>query len=118
MLASICDSSVSTNATSRAEPDLRDHDEVETIARGLDDLHEVAIGVWSIESVDADHAHPAAEVDFLQRLITTFARLAAFSSGAPSPRDRCRRHRRRSAAFGIIAGFDAGTNSMLRVSRS
>src|SRR5678816_1293491 len=48
----------------------------------------------------------------------TFARLAGFSSGATaSSRSIQTESAALAAAFGIIAGRDAGTNNMLRVSR-
>src|SRR5262245_49587702 len=49
---------------------------------------------------------------------TTLARPAGFSSGATaSSRSMHTASAALAAAFGIIAGFDAGTNSMLRVNR-
>jgi hypothetical protein len=49
---------------------------------------------------------------------TTLARLAGFSSGATaSSRSMHTASAALAAALGIMAGFDAGTNNMLRVSR-
>src|SRR5262245_42549721 len=50
---------------------------------------------------------------------TTLARLAGFSSGATaSSRSMQMESAALAAAFGIIAGRDAGTNNMLRVKRT
>lgn len=98
----------------RSNLDHHEHNQIETISRGFDHFYQISVGKMRVEGIHAKHAAPLAKVEVLESASYISVGRDLLLGATESSRSIQITSAAREAAFSIISGLVAGTNSMLR----